>query len=145
MSNLQVKVGVGILVFKKGKVLLGKRRGAHGVGEYAGTGGHLEFGESYEECARRECKEEAGIEIKNIRFLCLSSIRQYKNKHYVDVGLLADWKKGEPKVLEPEKCDSWEWFGLDNLPTPLFGNEKFYFEALKTGKNFFDKETAFSF
>lgn len=77
----QVKVGIGILVFKEGKglpagrqALLCKRKGSHGAGEYGGPGGHLEFGESFIDCARRECREETGIEIKNIRFLCLSNI-----------------------------------------------------------------------
>lgn len=68
------KVGIGVLVFKKGKALLAKRKGSHGRGEYAFPGGHLEFGESIEECAKRECREEAGIEIKNVRFLRLLNL-----------------------------------------------------------------------
>ena len=138
VKNLQIRVGIGILVFKNGQVLLGRRKGSHGAGEYGGPGGHLEFGESIEECAGRECKEEAGIEIKNIRFLCLSNIKRY-SKQYIDIGILADWKSGEPKVLEPEKCESWNFYSLDTLPEPLFAAEKFYFEALKSGKNFFDE------
>lgn len=138
LSNPQIQVGVGILVFKKGKVLLTKRRQSHGKGEYGGPGGHLEFGETFLECAQRECKEEAGIEITNIRFLCLSHVKRYKGKHYVDVGLLADWKNGEPEVLEPEKLEKWDWYDPNNLPEPLFAAEGTYFKALKTGKKFFD-------
>lgn len=136
--NPQIKVGIGVLVFKNGQVLLGKRKGSHGRGQYAFPGGHLEFGESFAECAKRECREEAGIEIKNIRFLRLSNIKKYQGKHYVDVGLLADWKSGSPKVLEPTKLESWEWYDLDDLPKPLFEPEQHYLEALRTGKNFFD-------
>ncbi|MCR4305726.1 MAG: NUDIX domain-containing protein [Candidatus Daviesbacteria bacterium] len=134
-----IKVGIGILVFKKGKVLLSKRKGSHGAGEYASPGGHLEFGESIVECARRECREETGIEIKNVRFLRLSNLKQYAGKHYVDIGLVAEWKSGKPQVLEPEKAESWEWYDLKRLPKPLFGTIKAYLEALKTGKNFFDE------
>ena len=43
------KVGVGVMVFKDGKILLAKRKGSHGAGEYAFPGGHLEFGESFEQ------------------------------------------------------------------------------------------------
>ncbi len=137
-NNSQVKVGIGVLVFKKGKVLLCKRKQSHGAGEYSGPGGHLEFGETFFECAKRECLEETGIKIKNIRFLCLSHVKKYEGKHYVDVGLLADWKSGKPKVLEPEKAESWNWYSLDKIPKPLFAAEGTYFKALKTGKNFFD-------
>jgi len=67
------QVGVGLLIVKGNKVLLGKRKGSHGEGEHAGPGGHLELGETIEECVLRELAEEAGpnIKIKNLRFLCL--------------------------------------------------------------------------
>lgn len=43
VGKKQLKIGVGILIFKKNKVLLARRKGSHGAGEYAGPGGHLEF------------------------------------------------------------------------------------------------------
>ncbi len=134
----QIKVGIGILVFKRGKLLLSKRKGSHGAGEYASPGGHLEFGESIVECAKKECREETGIEIKNVRFVRLSNLKQYVGKHYIDIGLITDWKSGTPRVLEPEKAESWGWYELDKLPEPLFETIKYSLKALKTGKNFFD-------
>ncbi len=135
----QIKVGIGVLVFKDKQILLAKRKGSHGAGEYAFPGGHLEFGESFVECAKRECREEAGIEIKNIRFVRLANLKKYAGKHYVDIGLAADWKSGKPKVLEPHKLERWKWYDPERLPTPLFGTIESYFEALKSGKNFFDE------
>ena len=132
------KVGIGMLVLRGKKVLLGKRKGAHGEGEYAGLGGHLEYGESIEDCAKREAMEEAGIEIKNIRLLCVSNIKKY-DKHYLDIGLLVEWAKNEPKIMESDRAESWDWYDLTNLPSPLFACEPNYIEALKTGKNFFDE------
>src|SRR4051812_31673361 len=98
-KELRPKVGIGVLIFKEGKILLGKRKNSNGLGEgeYAGTGGHLEQLETFEDCAKRETLEEAGIEIENVRFLCLVNVREYAPKHYVDIGLVADWKSGEPK------------------------------------------------
>ncbi len=139
LNNLQVKVGVGILVFKDNKLLLGKRKSPLGKGEYAGLGGHLEFGEAIEECAKREAMEEAGIEIKNIKFLCLSSLKKYQGKHYIDIGLKAEWAKGTPQTMEPEKCEGFDWYDLNNLPSPLFAAENNYLVALKSAKNFFDE------
>ncbi|MCE9643566.1 MAG: NUDIX domain-containing protein [Candidatus Andersenbacteria bacterium] len=132
------RVGIGLFIIKDGKVLMGKRKGAHGAGEYCGPGGHLEYMESFEECAKRETMEEVGIEIENIRFLCLSNLTKYAPKHYVDIGILADWKSGEPTVMEPDKRENWDWYDIDNLPSPLFGVEPQYIEAYKTGKNYFD-------
>ncbi|MEK7464164.1 MAG: NUDIX domain-containing protein [Patescibacteria group bacterium] len=131
------KTGISVMVIKDGKVLLGKRKGSHGTGDYAFTGGKLEQGESFEDCAKRETREEAGIEINNVRFLRLLNFKFY-DKHFVDVGVVAEWKSGEPKALEPEKCEGWAWYDLDNMPTPLFKGNVSSIEAYKTGKNYFD-------
>lgn len=138
MEENKPRVGVGVMVMRGGKVLLGKRKGSHGEGEYAFPGGHLEYLESFEDCARREVKEETGIELQNIKFLFLANVTKYAPKHYTHIGLVADYKSGEPKVLEPEKCESWAWYDLNKLPSPIFYMCELSFKAYKTGKNFFD-------
>lgn len=137
-QNQQIKVGLGVMVIKDGKVLLGRRKGAHGEGEYAWPGGHLEYMESIVEAAKREVREETGMEIKNVRFLRLLNLKEYAPKHYVDIGMMADWKSGEPKVLEPDRIESWAWYDMDKLPQPLFFTIPSYLEAYRTGRNFFD-------
>ena len=132
------RVGIGVMIIKDGKILLGKRKGSHGEGEFAFPGGHLEYMESFEDCARREVKEETNIEIKNVKFLRLSNLKDYAPKHYVDIGFVAEWESGEPRVMEPEKIDGWSWYDIDNLPTPLFSTIPSYIESYKTGKNFYD-------
>ena len=99
MENNYPKVGVGVMILKDGKVLMHKRKGTHGGGEFALPGGHLEYMESFEDCVRREVREEAGILIKNIRFLRILNLKLYAPKHYVDLGFVADWASGEPKIL----------------------------------------------
>lgn len=131
-------VGVGVLVMKGGQVLLGRRLNAHGAGEYASPGGHLEHLESFEACARREVLEETGLELGDIHFLRLLNTTQYAPRHYVDVSLVAEWKQGEPRVLEPEKVERWDWYSLDALPSPLFGMLATSIEALRTGRRFWD-------
>ncbi len=125
------------MVFKDGKILLHRRKNAHGSGEYSFPGGHLEYKESFEECVIRETAEEAGIKIKNIRFLLVSNLLDYLPKHYVHLNFIADWESGEPTVMEPEKCESWEWYDLENLPTPCFKTMPHCIEAYKTGKYYF--------
>lgn len=132
------KVGVGIFILKDGEVLLGKRKGSHGEGEYAFPGGHLEYMESFEDCVKRELAEECGVEVQNIHFHFVANVTKYAPKHYVHIGLLADWKNGEPKVLEPDRCESWNWYDLNNLPKPLFEMCRLSIQAYKENKNYFD-------
>jgi 8-oxo-dGTP diphosphatase len=137
-NNHQPKIGIGVMIFKDNKILLGKRKNSHGDGQYASPGGHLEYMESFEECARRECREETGVQIENPRFLMIANLKQYAPKHYVHINLIADWKSGEPQVMEPEKCEGWDWYDLENLPQPLFSTIPSYIEAYKSGRNYFD-------
>ncbi len=134
------QVGVGLLIVKGNKVLLGKRKGSHGEGEHAGPGGHLELGETIEECVFRELAEEAGpnIKIKNLRFLCFINLRRYAPKHYAHIHMVANWKSGEPKVMELDRNEYWNWHDIQKLPKPLFGTTPEAIEAYKTGKTFFE-------
>ena len=115
------KVGIGVIVVKDGKILLGKRKNSHGDGAWSFPGGHLEFGESWEECAKRETTEETGINIKNIRFGTVTNdIFQTEEKHYITIFMLSDYDFGEVQIMEPEKCEKWDWFSWNQLPQPLF-------------------------
>ena len=108
--NERPLIGVAVIVIKNGKVLLGKRKDSHGEGTWAFPGGHLEFGETLENCARREIFEETGVTIKNLR--CgpyTNDIFSKAGKHYVTLFMLADHESGEPTVKEPHKCEKWQW------------------------------------
>lgn len=126
------RVGIGALLFRDGKVLLGKRTqpslhggamagagNAHGAGDWAPPGGHLEFGETFEACAAREVLEETGLSVGALKVVSLTN-DIFNDKHYVTIILAGDCPDGEPLVCEPEKCESWQWFDIDNLPEPLF-------------------------
>lgn len=115
-------VGVCVVVVRPrdGKILLGKRKGSHGEGEYAAPGGHLKHGESFTECAAREVLEETGVQIDTLRFLRVLNCAAYAPKHYVDLAFAAEWKSGEPEIREPDKVERWDWYDLDDLPSPLF-------------------------
>ncbi len=132
-------VGTAVLIFKDSKVLLGKRKSSHGSGEYALPGGKLDYKETLKECIRRETLEETGLLIKNIQFNCIADELEYLPRHFLHVGFIADWESGEPKVMEPDKCESWDWYSIDKLPEPLFAMTRVGIEAHTTGKKFFGK------
>ncbi|NIE99229.1 NUDIX domain-containing protein [Pantoea sp. Acro-805] len=115
------QVGVGVLIFRDGKLLLGRRKGSHGSGDWSAPGGHLEFGESPEACAQREVLEETGLvlgKLHNAAFV--SNLFPEVNKHYITLLLVAHGSQGEPQLIEPEKCEGWQWFEPNALPQPLF-------------------------
>jgi 8-oxo-dGTP diphosphatase len=114
-------IGVAAFVCRDGKFLMQQRKGAHGEGTWSTPGGHLEFGETFQECAAREVKEETGMEIQNVRIGTVTNdIFKDDNKHYVTIWLVSDWKSGEPSITEPDKCIDQRWINFESLPDPLF-------------------------
>lgn len=114
-------VGIGVIVTSEGRVLLLKRQGSHGEGTWAPPGGHLEYGESIEECARRETLEETGVVIGNVRFLALTNdVMSSELKHYLTVWVEGDYVSGEVVAAYPEKVAEVAWVAWDALPEPLF-------------------------
>jgi 8-oxo-dGTP diphosphatase len=131
------QVGVGVIVIKDDKVLMAKRKNAHGDGSWSFIGGHLEFNETPEECARREIEEESGIRVKNIQHAYFTNdIFPTEQKHYVTLFLVAEHDRGEPEIREPDRNEAWEWFSWNELPQPLFIPIQ---NLLKTGFNPFHK------
>ena len=117
------RVGLGVLLLNgKEELLLGKRLGSHGSHTWGPPGGHLEFGESFEDCAVREVLEETGIDIYDPVFCALTNdVFEEEGKHYVSLfmkALLED--EQTPQILEPNKTQEWRWFSQDALPSPLF-------------------------
>lgn len=117
----EVRVGVAAVILREGRILLGERIGSHGAHTWATPGGHLELGESIEECATQETLEETGLAVDSFEKLTFTNdIFEKEGKHYVTLFVVASCSKGEPQVTEPHKCKQWKWFELDELPGPLF-------------------------
>lgn len=115
------RVGIGMFVIKDGRILMGKRKNAHGDGTWSLPGGHLEFNETVEECTKREILEETGLEVENIRFLDITEdMFKEEDKHYITIFVLSDYTSGEPRIMEPDKCEEWRWVSYDEMPEPMF-------------------------
>jgi 8-oxo-dGTP diphosphatase len=115
------KVGVGVIIQQDGQILLLKRKGSHGAGTWSLPGGHLEWNEELENCAKREVEEECGIKIFGAEFFAITNDRMNaEDRHYITIFMKAQGFSGEPKIMESEKCDCMDWFDFDDLPQPLF-------------------------
>lgn len=113
------RVGVGVFILNdKNEFVFGRRKGSHGAGTWALPGGHLELYESFEECARREALEETGLELKDVRFLtATNSSRIDGSQHYVTIFMVSTLfdPSSQPRLLEPNKCDGWEWIRWETM------------------------------
>lgn len=122
-------VGVGVIIRRDNKVLLGKRKGSHGDGTWSFPGGKLELFEKPEDCAKREVLEETGLVIKNIKpSIYTNDLFEEQKKHYITLFFIADYDSGEAELKEPDQCEGWDWFEWDKLPEPLFVPIKNYLE-----------------
>jgi 8-oxo-dGTP diphosphatase len=114
------KIGVDVIVRKDNKILLLERKNNYGEWVWCLPGGHLEFAEEIVDCAKREVKEEANIDISNARIgTWLNNIFRDVGKHYITFYVEAE-SSYEPMLAEPEKFRSVEWFEVDSLPKNLF-------------------------
>jgi 8-oxo-dGTP diphosphatase len=120
MNKTEIKVSVNIFVFRDGKILLGKRKGKIGDGEWGLPGGHFEYGESLIEAAKRELREETGLEADLEWGNLINDPMPDLGIHYLRVGFFARNTVGEPVVKEPDRCGEWKWFASDELPANIF-------------------------
>lgn len=115
------RVGIGVFVFKNGKFIMGCRKGAHGEGTWSVPEGHLEFGESIEEGAKREVEEETGLKITNVKIAGITNdVFEQEGKHYITIWVTSEWKSGKPQLMEPDKFLDLDWHDFQTLPSNLF-------------------------
>ncbi len=137
------KVGVGVMIFKDDKVLLGHRHSdprkadsqLHGEGTWTMPGGKLDYKEELEDCAQREVFEETGIKINKEKIKIISVTNDtVTDAHFITIGFLCEDFEGDAKIMEPDEITEWRWFDLNNLPSPIF------FPSEKILKKFLAKE-----
>lgn len=132
----RINVGIGVVIFnKRNEVLMIKRKGTHGAGEWAFPGGSVEFGETFEQATKRELEEELGLKAENIKVISLSNQLRYLKDgvHCVIIGMKAQMI-GKPKIKEPEKIEEIRWFPFDDLPGEMFEGSEQIVRGIKSGK-----------
>jgi 8-oxo-dGTP diphosphatase len=124
MSSLRPLVGIAVIVVNPihhpGCVLISERLSSHGKGSYQLPGGHLEYGESFEECAKRELAEETNLDCSSFKLIHVTntifSEEEGGPKQYVTLflkGIIDD--DSTLKCLEPQKNSDWIWTKWNDL------------------------------
>ena len=113
----QINVGCNSVIIQNDQILLGLRKNHFGEGTWGLPGGHLEFGETIEEAVKRELKEELGIDATDLEFMSIvDQAHQAPDRHYIQVNFIINDFKGEITLNEPEYCEEWKFFDLNELP-----------------------------
>jgi len=106
------------------RILLVERSVPPGVGKWGFPGGHLELGETIQEAAIRELREETGIVAAPVSILTafdfIEKDRGLTQRHFALIAVLCDWREGEGAPLEDATRLGWftlaEAEALDTFP-----------------------------
>ena len=111
-----------IVLVTKGEEILLARSPHFSSSIYSLLAGFVEAGESAEACAKREVKEEVGIDITNMRYF---GTQAWPFPHSFMIGFFADYAGGEI-VLQPEEIEDAQWFTKESLPALPYGSSIAY-------------------
>jgi mutator protein MutT len=111
-----------LVLIKENKIFLSRRYNTgFQDGYYSFPAGHLKDDEeTLSQAMVREAREEIGIEIdsEDLELVHVMHRKQKvpTNERRINLFFTAKKWKGEPKIMEPNKCDDLQWFKLDKLP-----------------------------
>jgi ADP-ribose pyrophosphatase YjhB (NUDIX family)/deoxycytidylate deaminase len=137
-ERFKITPAVYLVLIKDNKILLSRRynTGFHD-GDYSLPAGHLDGNEPLLQAMIREADEEIGIKLSPENLELVHAIhRKMPTEERVSFFFRADDWEGEPKIMEPEKCDGLDWFDLDNLPDNLIPYVRQAIDNLKENKSY---------
>jgi len=118
MYPAQPVVGVAAVVWRADRILLIRRAKSPRAGEWSLPGGRQELGETVAEAARREVKEETGLEVEVLGVVAVVDSLQRDDAgriefHYTLIDMLAEWRSGE--AVAGDDASAIAWIALDQL------------------------------
>lgn len=123
---------VVIIANSKKEVLLQKRP----EGKWGLPGGLMELGESFEEVAIREVKEEIGLEVKALKLLNVFSGKEFYTKapngdefYGITAVFYTDQVEGTINLQSDETLEV-RYFPKDNLPNNMVGSHRRFVEGM---------------
>lgn len=127
-----------LILQQDGAVLLSRRANTgYRDGWYSLVAGHLEGGETAEQCIVREAREEAGIELQpedvEVRHVMH---RLAPDREYFDLFLTADKWQGEIINMEPDKCSELAWHRVSELPDDVIPEVRQAIEFIAAGNHY---------
>jgi len=107
-----------IVLIKRGRDMLLARSPHFPEGVFSTLAGFIEPGETIEQAVVREVKEEVGVEICHLQYLCS---QPWPFPDSLMLGFIADYASGDLH-LDHDEIEAASWFNTDHLP-PQMPNE----------------------
>jgi 8-oxo-dGTP pyrophosphatase MutT (NUDIX family) len=117
----------------KGEYLLQRRANTTFLnGYYDLATGHVEHGESYEECAVRETKEECGLTVdeSDLRIVALFHSNFEADIYYLNMIFTTSKFWGKPIIGEPNKIDKIDWFLPEYFPSKVTLGTRVFLDSI---------------
>lgn len=111
ISYPEVTPAVIVAVIRGEEILLARSRRFQGS-FFSVLAGFVEAGETFEECVKREVREEVAIEVDNIRYF---GSQPWPFPHSLMVGFTAEYSGGEISIDDKEISEA-GWFNAKTLP-----------------------------
>jgi len=116
-----VQAAVAVLLFDDGKLLLGRRIKSQKFAGWQCPGGFMRSNESLLAAAKRCCLQKAGVEIYAVeQGPYTNNIFNAATQHSVTLYLIAREFKVVNSNLYSDTQLEWNWFKIDEIPSPQF-------------------------
>lgn len=123
-----------VFVVRDGQILLIDKKRGLGKGKVNGPGGKVDPGESVEQCAIRECREELGIEVSNLEHLGEHRF-QFVDGYSIHCFVFRTARYQGTPTESPEAAP--RWTSIDAIPYELmWEDDRLWLPLLLEGKSF---------
>ena len=132
---MQRIITTNCFIYKDGKILLGMKKRGFGMGRWNGFGGKLTEGETLERSAKREIKEEVGLDVSELIEAGQIEFEYLGKDQIVEVHFykILDFS-GEPTESEEMKP---KWFEVDSLPfVDMWPDDRYWMPMFLSGEKF---------